>query len=122
MVVFHTFLCGNQVLERNARNVAATLETISRDPETLLALQALLVQLLQADATRVALVQLLLAAFEDQALCAATGSFLLASLDTPASVAELNRQAAALASATVADEQVRVRVTEAKGSRDDATE
>lgn len=94
------------MLERNSRNVVATLETISRDPETLRALQALLVQLLQANDTRAALVQLLLAAFADPQLCAATGTFLLASLDTPAAQAELYRQAAALASATVADEQV----------------
>jgi hypothetical protein len=93
-------------MERNSRNVVATLETISRDPETLLALQVLLVQLLQADTTRHALVQLLLAAFADPELCAATGAFLLASLDTTAAQAELRRQAAALASATVADEQV----------------
>ena len=93
-------------MERNSRNVVATLETISRDPETLRALQVLLVQLLQADTTRHALVQLLLAAFADPELCAATGAFLLASLASPAAQAELRRQAAALASATVADEQV----------------
>jgi hypothetical protein len=129
------------MLSHNSRNLVETIEAVSRDPETLAALQVffskccfsphspyvvlcgincsrstplplpdlrqgLLLQLLQTASTRAALLELLLAVFEDEALCRTTGLFLLRSLDTADAKAQLQSQLAALVAATVHDEQV----------------
>jgi hypothetical protein len=67
----------------------------------------LLVKLLATDQTRESLLRLLLHVFQDDALCRATGNFLVASLDYPEARQNLRTQSAALVTATVLDEKVR---------------
>jgi hypothetical protein len=94
---------GKELLAKNSRNLVETIEAVSKDPETLSALKVLLVQLLQAESTRTALLDLLYYTFQDEKLCETTGAFLLRSLDTEASRKSLRAQTASLASDTVQD-------------------
>lgn len=114
---------GKEVLDRNTRNVIATLEGVTKDPETLSLLLGLLgdllalpstrsmlvqatLDLLENEATRASLVELLVATFKDERLAAQTGAFLLASLDGPEARRMLDEQTARLVSAAVLDAQV----------------
>lgn len=97
---------GKHVLSQNSRNLVETIEAVSKDPETLAALQGLLVTALKTESTRAALLQLLVSVFQDEELCNTTGVFLLESLNTSTTMAMLNKQTAALVTATVQDEQV----------------
>ncbi|CAK0798334.1 unnamed protein product [Prorocentrum cordatum] len=123
VVADETAELGKAVMEKNTENIVHTLNAIARDPETLAALVALLVSLIDdpaaqgkllqllrdlfvAESTRKALLDLLVWVFQDEYLCRLTGEFLLYSLDKDTTRPMLERQLAALVSATALDRKV----------------
>ena len=99
---------GKEVMEENSRNLVDTVKKVTKDPETLAAVLQLLVELLEADVTKRALINLLLETFKDEQLCRVTGTFLLDSLNTETTREQLNQQTAALLLDTVRNKEVRV--------------
>ena len=99
---------GKEVMEENSRNLVDTVKKVTKDPETLSAVLQLLVELLEADVTKRALIKLLLETFKDEELCRVTGTFLLDSLNTETTREQLNHQTAALLLDTVRNKEVRV--------------
>ena len=97
---------GALVLEKNVQNLTHTLEAVATNQETLDALLELLKQLLEAEPTRKALIELLIKAFEDEALKHQTGVFALDALDTPDARRMLDTQVSRLVSAAVLDDDV----------------
>lgn len=97
---------GRQVLDRNVANLTHTLKAVAVNEETLSALVELLGRLLDAQATRTALIELLVTIFQDEALVHKTGVFALEALDTLEARQMLDTQLARLASATLRDAQV----------------
>jgi len=97
---------GKEVLKQNSRNLVETIDLVTRDPETLQAVQVLLVELLAQDHTRDALAKLLHATLQDLELKEAAGTFLVQSLETEWAKQALAAQMAWLAETTALDEQV----------------
>jgi hypothetical protein len=75
----------------SSRNLVATIDALAKDPETLAAVQALLVQLLAEPHTHAAFLGLLHATFEDEGLRAAAGEFLVKSLEVSLWLCKLPR-------------------------------
>ena len=97
---------GQQVLKANVENLTVTLKAVAANGETVDALVALLLELLAAETTRKALVDLLCAAYQDAGLQHKTGVFALEALDTDDARDMLDVQVQRLVSAAVLDDQV----------------
>ena len=97
---------GQQVLKANVENLTVTLKAVAANSETVDALVALLLELLAAETTRKALVDLLCAAYQDAGLQHKTGVFALEALDTDDARDMLDVQVQRLVSAAVLDDQV----------------
>ena len=97
---------GQQVLKANVENLTVTLKAVAANGETVDALVALLLELLAAETTRKALVDLLCAAYQDAGLQHKTGVFALEALDTDDARKMLDVQVQRLVSAAVLDDQV----------------